>query len=62
MGFTYHKPQDKIYHESNYVDDKVYEEEGSYADSSIVGGFLHLQVGTSSLPSLRSRHNIPTNF
>ncbi len=28
----------------------------------IVGGFLHLQVGISSLPSLRSRHNMPPNF
>jgi len=25
-----------------YVDHKVYEREGSYAYSSIVGGFLHL--------------------
>jgi hypothetical protein len=32
-----------------YVDLKVYEWEGSYAYSSIVGGFLHLQVGIISL-------------
>jgi hypothetical protein len=44
-----------------YVDLKVYEWEGSYAYSSIVGGFLHLQVGIISLSSLRSRHNITPN-
>jgi hypothetical protein len=43
------------------VDHKVYEWEGYYAYSSIARGFLHLQVqaGIISLPSLRSRHNIP---
>jgi hypothetical protein len=38
---------------------EAYEWEGSYAYSSIVGGFLHVQVGIISLQSLRSRHNIP---
>jgi len=45
-----------------YVDHKAYEWEGYYAYSSIVGGFLHLQVGILSLPSLKSRDNIPPNF
>jgi len=44
-----------------YLDHKVYEWEGSYAYSSIVRGFLHLQVGIISFPSLTSRHNIPPN-
>jgi hypothetical protein len=44
------------------IDHKAYEWEGSYAYSSIVGGLLHLQVGIISLPSLRSRYNIPPNF
>jgi len=45
-----------------YVDHEAYKWEGYYAYSSIVGGFLHLQVGIISLPSLRSRHHIPPNF
>jgi hypothetical protein len=45
-----------------YVDHKEYEWEGPYAYSSIVGGFLPLQVGIISLPSLKSRHNNPANF
>jgi hypothetical protein len=34
-----------------YLVHKVYEWEASYAYSSRVGGFLHLQVGIISLPS-----------
>jgi hypothetical protein len=45
-----------------YVDHKEYEWEGSYAYFLIVGGFLPLQVGIISLPSLKSRHNNPANF
>jgi len=42
-----------------YVDHEVHEWEGSCAYSSIVGGFLHLQVSIISLPRLRSsRYNI----
>jgi hypothetical protein len=36
-----------------YVYHKVYEWEGYYAYSSIVGGLLHLQVGIISLPTSR---------
>jgi len=36
-----------------YGDHKTYEWEDSYAYSSIVGGFLHLQVGMISLPISR---------
>jgi hypothetical protein len=36
-----------------YVDHDVYEWECSYAYSSIVRGFLHLQVGIISLPISR---------
>jgi hypothetical protein len=32
-----------------YVDHKTYQREGYYAYYSIVGGFLHLQVGILSL-------------
>jgi hypothetical protein len=42
-----------------YINHEAYEWEDSYAYSSIVGGFLRLQVGIISLPSLRNRHNIP---
>jgi len=33
-----------------YINHEAYEWEDSYAYSSIVGGFLHLQVGIISLP------------
>ncbi len=33
-----------------YVDRETYEWQSSYAYSSIVGDFLHLQVGIISLP------------
>jgi hypothetical protein len=42
-----------------YLNQQAYEWEGSYAYSSVVGGFLHLQVGIISLTSLRSRDNMP---
>jgi hypothetical protein len=45
-----------------YVCLQAYEWEGSYAYSLIRGWFLHLQVGIISLPSLRSRHNIPPDL
>ncbi len=45
-----------------YVDHEAYEWKGSYTYPSIVGGSLHLQVGIISLPSFRSRCNIPPNF
>jgi hypothetical protein len=48
---------------------EAYEWEGSYAYSSIVGGFLHLQVGIISLPISRRDidgyklpYTYPTNF
>jgi hypothetical protein len=37
----------------NYGDHHAYEWEGSYAYSSIVRGFLHLQVGIVFLPISR---------
>jgi hypothetical protein len=43
MGFTYRKAQGKKFIiNQTYVDHEVYESEGSYAYSSIMGGFLHL--------------------
>jgi hypothetical protein len=56
------KNQAKFIMNQNSIDQKAYEWEGSYAYPSIVGGFLHLQVGIISFPSLRSRYNIPPNF
>jgi hypothetical protein len=45
-----------------FINHKAYEREGSYAYSSIVGGFLHLQVAMIFLPSLRiSRISLPTS-
>ncbi len=61
MGFTYCKKRGKIYHEPYLCrSQQAYEWEGSYAYSSIVGGFLHSQIDLISLPSLRSRHNHST--
>jgi hypothetical protein len=52
-----------------YVDQKAYEWEGSYTYSSIVEGFLHLQVGIISFSISRrviDRYKVPfgyiTNF
>jgi hypothetical protein len=57
------KHKTKFIMNQSYVDREAYEWEGSYAYSSNSGkGFLHLQVGISSLASLRSRHKIPPNF
>jgi hypothetical protein len=56
------KQETKFIMNETYVDHQAYEWEGSYAYSSIVRGFLHLQVGIISLPSLRSRHNYPSQF
>jgi hypothetical protein len=45
-----------------FINHKAYEWEGSYAYSSIVGGFLHLQVAIIFLPSLRiSIISLPTS-
>jgi hypothetical protein len=38
-----------------FINHKAYEWEGSYAYSSIVRGFLHLQAAIMFLPSLRIR-------
>jgi hypothetical protein len=48
-----------------YVNRKAYEWEGSYAYSSIVSGFLHLQVGIISLPISRKdihRYKLPSTY
>jgi len=56
------KHEAKFIMNQTYVGHEVDGWEGSYAYSSIVGGFLHLlKVGIISLPSL-SNHNIPSNF
>jgi hypothetical protein len=45
-----------------FINHKAYEWEGSYACSSIVGRFLHLQVAIIFLPSLRiSIISLPTS-
>jgi hypothetical protein len=62
MGFTYHKAWGKIYHEPNLRNHDVWEWEGYYAYSSIVGGKLCLLIGVRTFSLLRSRHNIPPNF
>jgi hypothetical protein len=56
------KHNTKFIMNQTYIDHEAYEWEGPYAYSSIVRGFLHLQVGIISLPSLRSRHSIPYHF
>jgi hypothetical protein len=56
MDLTYCKARQKSIKNETYVEQKVYEWEGSYAYSSIVGLFLHLQVGMISL--LISRREI----
>jgi hypothetical protein len=48
-----------------YVDHKVYGWEGSYTYSSIVRGFLHLQIGIRSLPICRSEidgYKVPSTY
>jgi hypothetical protein len=60
MAITFLKA--KFIMNQTYVDHKEYEWVGSYAYFLIVGGFLPLQVGIISLPSLKSRHNNPANF
>jgi hypothetical protein len=63
MGFTYGKANVTNYiMNQTYVDHQACEWEGTYAYSSIVGWFLHLQVGIISLPSWRSMHDILPNF
>jgi hypothetical protein len=56
-------------HKAKFVNHKVYKQEGYYAYSSIVAGFLDLLVGIISLPiSRRENHGYklpstqPTNF
>jgi hypothetical protein len=44
------KHEAKFIMNQTYVDQKAYEWEGSYTYSSIVEGFLHLQVGIISFP------------
>jgi hypothetical protein len=63
MGFTYRKALGKIYHEPNLCKfDKVYEWEGYYAYTSIVGGKLCLLLGVRTLSLLKSMHNIAPIF
>jgi hypothetical protein len=48
-----------------YLNHEAYEWEGSYAYSSIVGGFLHLQVGIISLPISRREidgYKLPSTY
>jgi hypothetical protein len=62
MAITFLKAHEaKFIMNQTYVDHNEYEGEGSYAYSMVGGGFLPLQVGIISLPSL-SRHNNPLNF
>jgi hypothetical protein len=61
-ALTIVKNEAKFIMNQTSIDHKAYKWEGSYAYSSIVGGFIHLQVCLMSLPSLRSRYNIPPNF
>jgi hypothetical protein len=56
------KHEAKFIMNQTYVYHQAYEWEVSYAYSSIGGWFLHLQVGIISLPSLRSRHNMPLDL
>jgi hypothetical protein len=59
------KHEAKFIMNQTYADHKVYEWEGSYAYSSIVRGFLHLEIGIISLPISRREidgYKVPSTY
>jgi hypothetical protein len=59
------KHEAKFIMNQTYVDHKAYGWEGSYAYSSIVREFLHLQIGIISLPICRREidgYKVPSTY